>query len=225
MTIKEIYEKFEAVGLLTASTICGDEVHSRIMHLNGYDAEGIYIRTMWNKPYGRQLMESRKISLCGASDTRILGHNEDGVPNFPAGFAIRLVGEVRFLEEDEVRRRAENNEGLKTAVYDMDHYPAMKKGNFIINRAKIDIFDYDFECRTRDHKLLRTRCSFGGLDFNQPGPRITGSCIECGLCLKNCTFKAIKEGSPYSIIPGHCDDCGTCIESCPADAIELSRPL
>ncbi|MDC7227608.1 MAG: 4Fe-4S binding protein [Spirochaetales bacterium] len=225
MTIKEIYEKFEAVGVLTASTVCGNEVHSRIMHLNGYDEKGIYIRTMWNKPYGRQLKETGKITLCGASDARILGHNEDGVPDFPGGYAIRLIGEVQYLDEDEIRRRAKTNEGLKTAVYDMDHYPAMKKGNFIINRGKFDIFDYDFECINRDHKVLRTRGSFGGMEYNKVGPTITDKCIKCGVCMKNCTFKAIKEGSPYSVIPERCDDCGTCIENCPVDAIELSKSM
>lgn len=225
MTIKEIYEKLNSVGVLTASTICGDEVHSRIMHLNGYDDQGIYIRTMWNKPYGRQLMETGKVTLCGASDTRILGHNEDGVPDFPGGYGIRLVGEVKFLDETEIRKRAENNEGLKTAVYDMDHYPAMKKGNFIIHRGKVDIFDHDFECKSRDHKVLRIRDSFGGMEYNKVGPTITDKCIECGLCLENCTFKAIEAGTPYRVIPERCDDCGTCIENCPADAIELSKPL
>ena len=63
MTIKEIYEKFEGVGVLVASTVNGDEVQSRIMHFNGYDEDGIYLRTMGNKPYGRQLRESGKITV------------------------------------------------------------------------------------------------------------------------------------------------------------------
>ncbi|MFR9554293.1 MAG: 4Fe-4S binding protein [Rikenellaceae bacterium] len=45
MTIAEIYEYADKIGLLTFSTIVGDEVHSRIAHLNGYDDEGIYFRT------------------------------------------------------------------------------------------------------------------------------------------------------------------------------------
>ena len=225
MEIKEIYEKLEAVGVLTASTISGNEVHSRIMHLNGYDDEGIYIRTMGSKPYGRQLKEGGKITLCGIDDTRVMGHNEEGVPEFPPGYFIRLIGEVKFLDEDSLREKAKTNEALKLAVYDIEHYPAMRDGNFVINKAKGEIYDHDFSCKNRDHKLLRKRFSFGGMKYNKVGPTITDKCIECGACLKNCTFKAIEEGSPYRIIPERCDDCGTCIVSCPAEAIELSKPL
>jgi ferredoxin len=221
----DIYKKFEEIGVITASTICGDEVHSRAIHLNGYDDEGIYIRTMSNKPYGRQLKETGKITLCGINDTRVLSHNEDGVPDFPPGFTIRLIGEVKHLSEKEVRKRAKTNDYLKLAVYDMEHYPAMKEGNFVIYKAKGELYSHDFECKTRDHKLLRTRFEFGGMPYNKVGPTITDACIECGLCLKNCTFLAITAGTPYTINPERCDDCGTCISNCPVKAIELSKPL
>ncbi|MBF9016956.1 4Fe-4S binding protein [Oceanispirochaeta sp. M2] len=101
----------------------------------------------------------------------------------------------------------------------------MKEGNFVIYKAKGEVFDYDFGCKTRDHKLLRTRFEFGGMPFNKVGPTITESCIECGACFKNCTFKAIEEGSPYRVISQRCDDCGTCIVNCPVNAIELSNAL
>ncbi|WP_199563488.1 MULTISPECIES: 4Fe-4S binding protein [unclassified Oceanispirochaeta] len=225
MTIKEIYEKFEATGVLTASTILGDEVHSRIMHFNGYDEEGIYFRTMGNKPFGRQLKDGKKITVCGIDDARVLGHNEDGVPEFPPGYFVRLVGEIKYLDEAAVREKAETNKAMELAVYDMEHYPMMKEGNFVIYKAKGEVFDYDFGCKTRDHKLLRTRFEFGGMPFNKVGPTITESCIECGACFKNCTFKAIEEGSPYRVISQRCDDCGTCIVNCPVNAIELSNAL
>jgi ferredoxin len=225
MTIKEIYEKLEVVGVLTASTICGDEVHSRMIHLNGYDENGIYLRTMSNKPYGRQLKTTGKLTLCGIDDARVMSHNEDGVPSFPPGFFIRLIGEVKYLEEEAVREKAKTNDYLKLAVYDMEHYPAMKEGNFVIYKAKGEIYNHDFGCTTRDHKLLRYRFQFGGMSYNEAGPNITEKCIECGVCLENCTFKAIKEGAPYKILPERCDDCGTCMVNCPVNAIELSKPL
>lgn len=225
MTIKEIYEKMNEVGLLTFSTMHNDEIHSRIAHLNGYDDEGIYFRTMWNKPYGRQLKETGKVTICGASDSRILGHNEDGVPEFPPGYTIRLMGEVRHLSEAEVRERARDNEALQLAVYDMDKYTAMRDGNFMIYKGKGELLDYDFECLNREHKLLRERFQFGGATYNKVGPTITDKCIECGLCFDNCTFKAIESGTPYRIISERCDDCGSCLMNCPVDAIELSQPL
>jgi len=223
MTIQEIYAKFEEIGVLTFSKIHNGEVHSRVAHFNGCDENGIYFRTMWNKPYARQLKESKKVTVCGITDSRILGHDEEGVPDFPPGYSIRLIGEVKHLEEDEVRELAKTNKDLELAVYDMDKYPAMKEGNFMIYKAKVEIFDFDFECSNRDHKILRTRFEFGGVDYNEAGPIITDKCIECGKCKKVCSFKAIEEGSPYKVISHKCDDCGSCIMTCPVDAIEVSK--
>lgn len=225
MNIKEIYEKLERIGVLTFSTIYNGEVHSRIAHLNGYDENGIYFRTMWNKPFARQLKETKKVTLCGISDSRVLDHDENGVPEFPPGYFIRLIEEVKYLSEENVRELAKTNEKLKLAAYDMEKYPAMKEGNFVIYKAKGEIFDYDFECKRRDHKVLRKRFQFGGMNYNEAGPTITDRCIECGKCFKNCTFKAIEKGSPYRILSERCDDCGSCIMVCPVDAIELSKPL
>ncbi|QVK19592.1 4Fe-4S binding protein [Mycoplasmatota bacterium] len=98
----------------------------------------------------------------------------------------------------------------------------MKEGNFVIYKGKGEIFDVDFEGQYRDHKLLRTRFSYGGTPYNLAGPRITDRCIECGKCKKVCSFKAIRKGSPYEIIPERCDDCGSCILTCPVNAIEES---
>lgn len=225
MTIKEIYKKIESVGVLTASTISGDEVHSRMVHLNGYDNDGIYLRTMWNKPYGQQLINGKKITLCGLDDSRVLGHDEEGVPDFPPGYFVKLIGDVKHLSESEVRERAKTNDYLKLAVYDMDKYPAMKDGNFMIYRAKGEVYDHDFSLIKRDHKLLRTRFQFGGMPFNKVGPTITNRCSECSLCLENCSFKAIEVGNPYTIISERCDDCGSCIMNCPVDAIKLSEAI
>jgi ferredoxin len=225
MTIKEIYEKLDSIGSLTFSTIENGEVYSRIAHLNGYDDKGIYFRTMWNKPYARQLKATKKLTICGISDSRILGHNEDGAPDFPPGYTIRLMGDVEFVSEEEIRKLGKDNEMLKLAVYDMDKYKAMRQGNFRMYKAKGELFDYDFEMVNRDHKLLRTRFAFGGATYNKVGPTITNKCIECGACLRGCSFKAIEAGSPYRIRPERCDDCGDCMTNCPVDAIELSKPL
>lgn len=225
MTIKEVYEYAEKIGVLVFSTISGDEVHSRVAHFNGFDDEGIYFRTMKNKPFCRQLIETGKVTICGCTDTKILGHKEDGTPIFPPSYVFRLIGEVRRVPEEVIRKKAETNKYLLTAVNDMDKYPAMKEGNFVIYKGKGEIFDVDFEGQYRDHKLLRTRFSYGGTPYNQAGPRITDRCIECGKCMKVCSFKAIRKGSPYEVIPERCDDCGSCILSCPVNAILESLTL
>ncbi len=225
MNIKEIYEKLNDVGVMTFSTIHEGEVHSRIAHLNGYDETGIYFRTMWNKPFARQLNESGKVTLCGVSDQRVLDHDDNGVPEFPPGYTIRLVGEVENLKEETVRELAKTNDDLKFAEFDMDKYTAMRKGNFKIYKAKGEIFDFDFECVNRDHKVERLRFEFGGMPYNEAGPTITDACIECGACSNACSFKAIEKGTPFKVKSSMCDDCGDCIMVCPVDAIEVSKAL
>ena len=223
MKMEELYELCEKIGTMTFSTIHGDEVQSRIAHFNGFDEHGIYFRSMWNKPFARQLLETKKVTVCGISDSRIFHKPNDMNPYFPPGFFIRMVGEVEFVSEEEIRKLAVGNERLQLAVFDMDRYTAMRKGNFVITKAKVEIYDFDYDCSTRDHKDLRTRFSFGDVPFNLAGPTITDKCIECGKCYENCTFKAIEKGTPYRIDPIRCDDCGSCIMNCPVDAIELSK--
>ena len=82
-----------------------------------------------------------------------------------------------------------------------------------------EIYDYDFAMKTRDHKLERERCAFGGAHVEQPGLVIGDECIGCGACVESCTFKAIEEGSPYRILGNRCDECGNCCVVCPVGAI------
>lgn len=222
MTIKEIYEYAEKIGVLVFSTIHGDEVHSRVAHFNGYDEDGIYFRTMSNKPYYRQLMETKKVTVAGCTDTRILEHKEDGTPVFPPSYSFRLIGEIKNVPPEVIKEKAKTNKMLLTAANDIDNYPAMAEGNFVIYKAKGEIFDVDFGLVNRDHKLERTRFSFGGMPYNPAGVRITNKCVSCGICKKVCSFKAIKEGSPYEVIGERCDDCGSCVLACPVGAIKES---
>jgi ferredoxin len=63
--------------------------------------------------------------------------------------------------------------------------------------------------------------------------KITGSCLECGICINKCPAGAIIPGTPIkesdwlilqpvSIDPEKCTDCGICVSEeywCPAQAI------
>lgn len=222
MDIKEIYKMASEIGVLVFSTIHEGEVHSRVAHLNGCDEDGIYFRTMANKPFGRQLLKTGKVTICGISDGRCLGHEEDGTPIFPKSHTIRLIGEVRRVSPGEIIEKAKTNSDFLSAANDIEKYPAMADGNFVLYKAKGEVFDADFECQTRDHKLFRERFSFGGASYNPAGVRINENCVGCGRCKKVCSFKAISEGTPFVVDENRCDDCGSCIRVCPVGAIEES---
>lgn len=220
MTLDKLYEQIEKLGVMTFSTIHDGEVHSRSAHFNGFDDEGLYFRTMANKPYARQLRETGKLTVCGISNAHV---SYDGAsPIFPRSFTIRIIGEVRPVAPEVIIEKAKTNDLLKTAAQDIENYPAMADGNFVMYRAKVEIYDVDFELENRDHKLLRTRFAFGGATFNPAGVRITDQCIECGACKEVCSFKAIEVGTPYRCNPERCDDCGSCIRVCPVNAIQES---
>ncbi len=225
MTLETLYQKIEQIGLLTFSTIHNGEVHSRIAHFNGYDDEGLYLRTMGNKPYGKQLRQGGKLTVCGHYGGGILNHDEVGAePSFAPGFSLRIIGEVRFVSADEIKEKAKTNKMLEVALRDIETYPAMAEGNYQIYKAKCEIFDYDFAKLHRSHKLLRTRFSFGGVEFNPAGVSIDPDiCISCGICKAGCSFDAIQENEDgYKVLAERCDDCGNCIQNCPVGAIRDS---
>jgi len=220
MELERLYVTVEKIGVMTFSTIHDGEVHSRSAHFNGFDEDGLYFRTMANKPYARQLLETGKLTVCGISDSQVM--HVGSTPVFPPSITLRLIGDVRRVPPEVIIEKAKTNLMLKTAADDIENYPAMAEGNFVLFRAKGEIFDVDFEMEHRDHKVIRTRFAFGGATFNPAGVRITDVCIECGACKEVCSFKAIEAGSPYRCISDYCDDCGSCLKVCPVDAIQES---
>lgn len=115
MKMKDIYKYLDDIGVLTFSTIHEGEVHSRSAHFNGFDEEGFYFRTMTNKPFDKQLVNTEKLTVCGCSDPRVLSHGEDGIPFFPPSYTIRLIGSVRNVEPEEIMEKAKTND------YDISH--------------------------------------------------------------------------------------------------------
>ena len=217
MKLETLYDYIEKIGVMSFSTIYRGEVHSRSAHFNGFDEDGLYFRTMANKPYARQLLDTGKLTVCGISNAQV--SDEGGNPAFPPSFTLRLIGDIRPVPPEVIIEKAKENPLLRTAAVDIEKYPAMANGNFVMYRAKGELFDVDFKLEHRDHKVQRTRFAFGGATFNAAGVRITDQCIECGACQEVCSFKAIEAGTPYRCIPGRCDDCGSCLSVCPANAI------
>ncbi len=224
MDLTILYGYIEQIGVMSFSTVMNGEVYSRSAHFNGFDQDGLYFRTMVNKPYCRQLKETGKLTVCGISDSTVQ-HTGNGGVYFPPSFTLRLIGDVRPVPPEVIIKKATTNQMLLTAANDIIAYPAMAEGNFVMYRAKVEIYDADFEMEHRDHKLQRTRFAFGGKSFNPGGVRITDKCIECGACREVCSFKAIEAGTPYRCNPERCDDCGSCIRVCPVDAILESLPF
>ncbi len=225
MNLNQIYDYIERIGCLTFSTQGSDGfVHSRIAHFFAYDNDGFYFRTMYVKPFYRELKESGSVTVSGIyPQSQLTEKNYSHEPEFSQGYTFRMYGNARELTADEVKEKYASSEKFKTAVYDMKKYPATRC--FLLYRGKGEIYDYDFEKKFRSHKILRKRFSFGGLSHNDPGMRINGNCIACGRCYDICTFDAVRIGNPFSITGERCEECGSCYETCPRNAVELPRDL
>ncbi len=218
MAIKEIYEKFDKVGCLSFTTINEDgDPESRIAHLRGYDDDGLYFMTMFTKPFYAQLKSKAKIALCGISTNSAIAHDENGLPVFEGGYAIRMTGTVREVSIEQIK--AKNNPMFEVCIKDQEKYEAMVV--FCITSGRGDVFDYDFERINRDHKLERTYFSYNGAEKKYRGLNIDNeACISCGVCKEKCSFSAISEESGvYNIDKYRCDECGDCYINCPVKAI------
>jgi ferredoxin len=223
MNLKEIYSALAKIGSLSITTLDGSTMHSRIVSICGGDDGGIYFLTMNVKPFYRQLKSNPQISMCGIYPSgRKEGKNKEGQPYWPPGFFIRITGETREVSNDEINKKATTGSRIHRYVLEeAARYPAMTL--FCIFRGKGELFDYDFEMETRDHKLLRKRFAFGGETVNEAGARIDPEkCIACGECYETCTFSAIVRGEPYKVQSERCDECGSCMNACPVEAIECS---
>ncbi len=224
MTIAEIYKKFDKIGCLSFATINEDgDPESRIAHLRGYDADGIYFMTMYTKSFYQHLMANNKISVCGLGANTVVQHDEEGMPLFDNGYAIRMTGVVKEISINELK--AKNNPIFDLCIKDHEKYPAMVV--FCISAARGDVFDYDFELTNREHKLERIYFSYGGASKKYRGLVIlTEKCIACGVCKEKCSFLAIdEEAGVYKINRTHCDECGDCYLHCPVKAISYSKEI
>jgi ferredoxin len=137
------------------------------------------------------------------------------------GYFIRVAGDCREISFNSLKAKAEADPMFSLGVKDILRYPNMTA--FCLWRFRGEIYDYDYEMVTRDHKLQRTFFDFGGFRKTFYGLRIGPNCIGCGICMANCTFKAISftDAGTYHIDIERCDACGTCRHNCPADAIEV----
>lgn len=218
MTIKEIYNAFDAIGCLSFATVNENgEPEARIAHLRAYDEQGIYFMTMFTKDFYKQMKETGKVSINGLCASTEVRHDAEGFPEFERGYAIRLTGNVREIPMDEIK--AKNNQLFDFCIKDYEQYPAMVV--MCITSGRGDIFDYDFEKETRDNKLERKYFSFNGAGVKYKGLYIDKEiCIGCGQCKKVCSFLAVdKTDEKYKINTYRCDECGDCYLKCPVDAI------
>lgn len=218
MNIEQIYDKFDKIGCLTFATINeNNEPETRIAHLRAFDEQGIYFMTMFTKDFYRQMKANKKVSICGLNAKTQVAHDENGMPVFENGYAIRMTGDVKEIPIDEIK--AKNNPKFDMCIKDYEQYKAMVI--FCIKSASGDIFDYDFEKATRENKLDRIYFSFNGARIKYKGLSIDNKkCIGCGLCAKKCSFLAIdKTDNLYSINKNRCDECGDCLINCPVGAI------
>lgn len=219
MNNTDIYSYLSKIGCLTFSTSNGQEIHSRIAHFFACDEQGFYFRTMKIKPFYRQLKAHGQLTVCGQyPSAQLVSQDQNGVPFFMPGYTLRIIGQAHELTPEDILQKYAVNPDFRILIHDQEVYPATQ--GFCLSKGKGELYDYDYEMKKRDHKLLRTRFGFGGQSFNASGSRISEACIGCGRCEKVCTFKAIiPNGKQFQIIPERCDECGSCINTCPQKAI------
>lgn len=218
MNNQDIFAYLKKAGRLTYSTIYNGDIYSRIAGILTADDEGIYFFALRNKPYARQVLSTGKISICGYHEPPAQPHPQY---KMRPGYAIRVMGDVREVPQTEVAAKAPDNEAFQHLLdYDYARYPDTIC--FCLYRGKGEIFDYDFNCENRNHKLERTRFSIGGGSFNPPGFKLDGSkCISCGQCASVCHYSCFVPGTPYQLLSNRCDECGNCYNICPAGAISI----
>ncbi len=217
MKTKEVFELLEKIGSMTFSTINGEYPESRIAHFFTYDDDGLYFLTMTTKPFYKQLKETKKLSACGLYANSEIKWVEEGKCYSAPGYFIRVCGDVReFTIEEAI---AKNDPRFSYLIADNQRYPAIT--GFCLHNFHGEVYDYDFEKEHREHKLERTRFSFGSLQGVKAGLSIDPDvCVSCGECSKVCTFSAISEQeNTYSINGNRCDECGNCHSICPVNAI------
>ncbi len=220
MNIEEVYNKFDKIGSLTFATIDNGYPETRIAHFFGQDEYGIYFRTMTTKPFYHQLVSTNKVSVCGMSSATEVEHDEDGMAIFEPGYTIRITGDCEEVDTNYIKEKAEEDEGFMMAYKDILRYPALRA--FRITKARGEVFDFDFELNSRDHKLQRTRFTINGFQYPNRGLEMNDDCVNCGKCIKACSFKAISKGKThYEIDPLRCDACGDCTLVCNFNAIDI----
>ncbi len=223
MKIEEIYRNFDEIGCLTFATIDGGYPETRIAHLFAWDEEGLYFRTMTVKPFYKQLKENGKLSICGMSASPHVALGGNGLPNFDPGYTMRASGDVREISFETLEEKARKNPIFELGVKDTLRYPDMV--TFCLFRFQGEYYNYDFDCNSRDHKIVREHFNFGNFTDRFRGLKINEEkCINCGKCEEKCqsiNFKAIdKTETGYAIDVNKCDACGSCTKVCPVDAIQ-----
>lgn len=220
MTIREIYQRFDSIGSVVFSTIDEGYPETRIAHFFAEDEQGLYFRTMTTKPWYHQLKTNKTISVCGLAAPSEITHDSQGLPLFEPGYTIRVTGDVKEVDTEYIKEKAKTSEDFRLGYNDILKYKALKA--FVIFKGRGEIFDYDFEEASRDHKLLRTKFTFNGGIYPNRGLVINDECVNCKACFNACSFKAISKGEiHFEIDQTKCDACGDCTLACNFNAIDV----
>lgn len=94
------------------------------------------------------MKETGKVSVCGLCAKREVEIADDGNLIFDAGYFIRLIGDVLEISMEDLQ--TPNDLSFAYCLADQQRYPVMT--TFIVYRAEGEIFDYDFEKCSQDHK-------------------------------------------------------------------------
>lgn len=208
MIIKEIYEKFEGAEGITFATIRDNYPETRIAKFYAYDQDGLYFCTTYPKPFYSQLMETKRVSACGKMGTSTLG------------YSIRVTGDVEEIPIEKIKDKYDHNPLFEKLILEADTYRGTRV--FLLKNGGGEVYDFDFEMKNRDHKLLRTPFNFNHANYKNHSLNITFKCIGCKKCIRKCSFKAIDVINKMPTIDASkCNLCGDCLNVCQNNAIKI----
>lgn len=165
------------------------------------DENGLYFLTAKGKMFYERLLSNPNISLTGFSGEETMSCK-----------SVTVQGTVQDVGSDLLPNIFEKN------TYMAEIYPSVESRTaltvFQIFRGKGEFFDLTLR------PIFRDSFSFGGVELETHGYKVTDSCTGCGTCLEKCPQNCIITSTvPVVILDQNCLRCGKCVEICPSNAI------
>jgi uncharacterized pyridoxamine 5'-phosphate oxidase family protein/Pyruvate/2-oxoacid:ferredoxin oxidoreductase delta subunit len=200
MDTKNCIQKLKLIAGVSMATVGEDgSPQVRIIGVTHVEDEKLYFLTARGKPFYRELLQERKVAICGLSRFKE---------------TIRFNGVPELLPKEEQSKWLEiifsENPYMKN-VYPDDTRRVLEV--FCVQSGEIEYFNMGVRPIVRESYVVGNGVSHEKLY------KITDGCVGCGDCIQHCSQKCIDIGTPCRIEQKHCLRCGACKEICPHNAV------